>query len=197
MAKGTVFVASPSATASTPEAMGSSVPACPAFCASKARLTVATAWVDVVPTGLSTTTQPCTASPLRLRAIAVLAVLAVSDGFQVALYAFGFEERLDLFRFGERIVFGKSQFRREAQPNGVTEHAAQVPTVAVERLDHAIRILPAERFAKNDGVAHVRRRLDLCDRDGNAFEIGIAHFTARQDFGQRVTQNLANAQLTL
>src|SRR6185312_11999529 len=70
MAKGTVLVASPSATASTPVAIGSSVPAWPAFCASKTRLTAPTTCVEVTPDGLSTITQPCTAEPFFLRGIA-------------------------------------------------------------------------------------------------------------------------------
>jgi hypothetical protein len=65
--KGTVFVASPSATASSPVAAGSSVPAWPAFCASSARRTVLTTSVEVRPAGLSITIQPETGCPLRLR----------------------------------------------------------------------------------------------------------------------------------
>src|SRR5919107_740537 len=60
MTKGTVLVASPSAIGRIPEASGSSVPAWPAFLAVSARLTVATAWVEVMPTPLSSTTQPWT-----------------------------------------------------------------------------------------------------------------------------------------
>src|SRR6056297_4253968 len=66
---GTVFVASPSATARTPVASGSSVPACPAFCACSAQRTLLTTAVDVSPAGLSTTSQPERSRPLRLRAM--------------------------------------------------------------------------------------------------------------------------------
>src|SRR5215475_2212525 len=52
---------------STPVASGSSVPACPAFLAANARLTTDTAWVEVMPIGLSSTTQPSTLRFSRLR----------------------------------------------------------------------------------------------------------------------------------
>src|SRR3954464_1135317 len=104
MANGTVFVASPKATASTPVARGSSVPACPAFCASNTRRTIATTCVEVMPSGLSTTTQPCTAAPLRLRLIVLVRVL-----LQVLLHARGFQKGLDLFGFRERGVFQKAK----------------------------------------------------------------------------------------
>src|SRR5581483_1364760 len=57
---GTVLVASPSAIGSDPDASGSSVPAWPARFAANNRLITATACVEVMPTGLSSTTQPWT-----------------------------------------------------------------------------------------------------------------------------------------
>src|SRR5471032_1847146 len=60
MTKGTVLVASPSAIGRQPEASGSSVPAWPARLAENRRFTTLTAWVEVMPTGLSSTSQPCT-----------------------------------------------------------------------------------------------------------------------------------------
>ena len=57
---GTVLVASPSAIGRQPEASGSSVPAWPARLAENKRLITATACVEVMPIGLSSTTQPCT-----------------------------------------------------------------------------------------------------------------------------------------
>src|SRR3954465_247306 len=60
MTNGTVLVASPSAMGRMPDASGSSVPAWPAFLALSARLTTATAWVEVMPTPLSSTIQPLT-----------------------------------------------------------------------------------------------------------------------------------------
>jgi hypothetical protein len=66
MTKGTVLVASPMATGSAPEASGSSVPAWPARLALNSRLMMLTAWVEVMPIGLSSTTQPWTSRLSRL-----------------------------------------------------------------------------------------------------------------------------------
>src|SRR5262252_3516761 len=52
-----------------PVASGSSVPACPAFCAEKMRRTAPTACVEVMPAGLSSTSQPCTGLPFLRRAM--------------------------------------------------------------------------------------------------------------------------------
>src|SRR5580704_13625041 len=66
MTNGTVLVASPSAIGRQPEASGSSVPACPARLAANSRLTTLTACVDVMPTGLTSTSQPFTSRFGRL-----------------------------------------------------------------------------------------------------------------------------------
>src|SRR4249920_3816508 len=54
---------------SSPVARGSRVPPWPAFAAWNTRRTAPTAWVEVMPTGLSRMTQPSTFSPRRLPAI--------------------------------------------------------------------------------------------------------------------------------
>src|ERR1700712_1383738 len=66
MTKGTVLVASPSAIGRPPEASGSSVPAWPARLAWNSRFTTATAWVEFMPPGLSSTPQPWTSRLSRL-----------------------------------------------------------------------------------------------------------------------------------
>src|SRR5690349_13134832 len=65
MTNGTVLVASPSAIGRQPEASGSSVPAWPARLHWNSRLIAPTAWVEVMPTGLSSTIQPCTSRLMR------------------------------------------------------------------------------------------------------------------------------------
>src|SRR4051812_25833213 len=60
MTNGTVLVASPSAIGRQPDASGSSVPAWPARLHLNSRLMAPTAWVEVMPTGLSSSTQPWT-----------------------------------------------------------------------------------------------------------------------------------------
>src|SRR5450759_4630202 len=69
MTKGTVLVASPSAIGRQPEASGSRVPAWPARLAVNRRFTTLTAWVEVMPTGLSSTTQPWTSRLSRLNCL--------------------------------------------------------------------------------------------------------------------------------
>src|SRR5579883_1252068 len=69
MAQATVLVASPSAIGSTPVASGSSVPPCPAFAASRQRRTCPTARLELIPKGLSRTSQPWIGRPCRLAVI--------------------------------------------------------------------------------------------------------------------------------
>src|ERR1700689_4579037 len=87
--------------ASTPVASGSSVPAWPAFWASKIRLTAPTAWVEVTPSGLSSTTQPWTGLPFFLRGIVVL--------HQVAAHLLGLQQVFDLLGLGEGVVLHEAQ----------------------------------------------------------------------------------------
>jgi hypothetical protein len=47
------------------------------------------------------------------------------------------------------------------------------------------------------GMPHVGGGLHLCDRDGHARKIGIANLVAAQQFGKRVAQHFAHAQLAL
>src|ERR1051326_6379033 len=190
MAKATVLVASPSATASTPVAMGSSVPAWPAFWALNTRLTVETAWVEVTPCGLSRITQPWTASPFFLRLIAVVLQ-------KVLLYPGRFEQVFDLLGLGEGGVFDEAQLRREAQRDGLAHQPADETLVPIERGDDALGVLAAQGLHEHGGVPHVGRRLDLRHGDRDAVEIGIADVAAPHDVRQRMAQHLAHPQLTL
>src|SRR5689334_25298150 len=118
MANGTVLVASPSATARTPVAIGSRVPAWPAFWASKMRRTAPTTCVEVTPCGLSMITQPCTGWPfLRFPIVVGLR--------EIALDARGLEDGLDLLGFGEGFVLDETQIGREFHRDRVTEFTAQ------------------------------------------------------------------------
>src|SRR5690242_9218604 len=104
--------------ASTPVAIGSSVPAWPAFCASKMRRTWPTTCVEVRPLGLSTMTQPWTGEPFFLRLIVVFGGLR-----QIAAHALGFEQILDLLRFSEGFVFNEAQVGREFELDPVAHLA--------------------------------------------------------------------------
>src|SRR5829696_1415125 len=98
-----------------PEASGSSVPAWPAFLAFSARFTAATAWVEVMPTALSSTIQPFTSRFfgrscgarrfLRSSLMAALLVFAVVGRLLgIAPDAFGAQERVDPRRLVEALV---------------------------------------------------------------------------------------------
>mgnify|MGYP004281156419 CR=1 FL=1 len=70
-------------------ASGSSVPACPAFLAFKAQRTLFTMAVEVMPAGLSTTSQPEISRPLRARAM-----LGVLYLFRCCLLTMGLSSEL-------------------------------------------------------------------------------------------------------
>src|SRR5947209_6304219 len=104
MTNGTVLVASPSAIGRQPEASGSSVPACPARLAQNSRFTTETAKVEVMPTGLSTMTQPCTSCfgglrEARFSPIASMLVIGLSG--EIALDRGRPQQPLDPLRFAE------------------------------------------------------------------------------------------------
>src|SRR5499427_10492355 len=114
MTKATVLVASPSAIGSSPEASGSSVPACPARFAWNRRFTTLTAWVELMPTGLSRTTQPCTSRFTRLGSAArtasqrrALSTVIVRLVVEIALDRRRSQQLLDSFGFIEALVESK------------------------------------------------------------------------------------------
>src|SRR5215831_3027426 len=123
MTNGTVFVASPSAIGRQPEASGSSVPACPARLALNRRLITDTACVEVMPTGLSSTTQPCTSCFSRLRCPFVSPACGGGPGrgpvsfifatLQITLHPRRMQQLLDAFGFLEPLVDAEADVRRE------------------------------------------------------------------------------------
>src|SRR6516165_8330044 len=109
MTKETVLVASPSAIGRTPDANGSSVPACPARLALKSRLTTPTACVEVIPTGLSRMSQPWTSRRSRLRWGSLLSgftasTLSVGPAVQVAAHRWRAQELLYPLRLIEAFI---------------------------------------------------------------------------------------------
>src|SRR5215831_935959 len=122
-----------------PVAIGSRVPAWPAFWASKIRRTAPTTWVDVMPWGLSITTQPWIGWPFFLRPIAVVIIRCR----KIALHPRGFQDRLDLLCLGEGLVLDEAQVGRELERDPATELATQEALVAVERSDDLLGVLTA------------------------------------------------------
>src|SRR5579871_2678106 len=213
MTNGTVLVASPRAIGRQPEASGSSVPAWPARLARNRRLITDTAWVDVMPTGLSSTTQPCTSNFSRLRcfppspacgggpgrgpvSFIVVGPLFVA-GLEAALHARGVQQLLDARGLLEPLVDAEADVGRELHVDAMGDLAAQVALVALERLDHRLLVAPAERHHVDGGELEVRRHAHLGHRDDMALDDGIMHLAARQDVGDGVTDHLAGAQCAL
>src|SRR5580704_16307277 len=126
-----------------PVAIGSNVPAWPAFCASNARRTRATACVEPSPCGLSRTTQPEIGWPFRLRPIAGLEVLGHSRVVEEALHPLGLPEAL---------VVDELQLRRKAQVDLASQPPAQEPRAAVQRGGHLARTGTSQRLDEADGV---------------------------------------------
>src|SRR5581483_7947539 len=152
MAKATVLVASPNATGSTPVASGSSVPAWPAFCARSSRRTAATACAELIARGLSRTSQPCTGSPRRLRAIVVLGG-RLARGREIALHLGPMQQLGDPARMVEGGVELEGEARREAELDFARDEAAQIGGAAAKPGQHLGRLLAGERHHESDGVA--------------------------------------------
>src|SRR6185312_1295541 len=156
MVQATVLVASPSAIGSTPVASGSSVPPWPAFSASSARRTAATARLEVMPNGLSRTSQPCSGTPRRLRAIAVRLIRRVCRGRrQIALDLGPVQQLVDAAGMIEGGVESEGQTGREAQRHLARELTAQIAGAARQPVDDLGGTAPAQRHDIGDGVLEV------------------------------------------
>src|SRR5690349_16047003 len=143
MTNGTVLVASPSAIGRQPEASGSSVPAWPARLALNRRLITDTAWVDVMPTGLSSTTQPWTSNFSRLRCCFASPACAggwargpvsfiVIGPLEIPLHPLGVQQLLDALGLAEPLVDAEADVGGEFQVDAMSDLAAQVALVALE-----------------------------------------------------------------
>src|SRR5215471_700630 len=183
---GTVLVASPSAIGRQPEASGSRVPAWPARLARNSRLITDTAWVEVMPTGLSSTTQPCTSNFSRLRCCFPSAAGGGGPGsgpvsfifatsLQVALHPLGVQQLLDALGLVEPLVDAEADVGREFQVDAMGDLAAQVALVALERLDHRLLVAAAERHHVDGGELEVRRHAHLGHRDQVGLDDRIMH----------------------
>src|SRR5690242_21075366 len=106
-----------------PLASGSSVPACPAFCASKIRFTMLTAWVEVRSTGLSRISQPSTFCPfLRL----IVPFLVVRILLEVAGDRGVVQQTLDAARFLEGLVGAEADGGGELHLHRPAQFAAEI-----------------------------------------------------------------------
>src|SRR6185312_576720 len=201
MTKGTVLVASPSATGSMPEASGSSVPACPARLAVNRRLMTPTACVEVMPTGLSRITQPCTSCFSRFFCFGAVAAVTLTSlilaAFEIALDRRRAQQAVDAVSFGETVVDAKPDVRREFQIDALRDFGAHEFLVPVEGGDDVVGVAAGERHNVDGGEPQVRGHAHLRHGDEMALDHRIVHVAARQHLGDRVANELADAQLAL
>src|SRR5215813_2442667 len=212
MTNGTVLVASPSAIGRQPEASGSSVPAWPARLALNRRLITDTAWVEVMPTGLSSTTQPCTSCFSRFcwrgfggwmggcsfmiairetggeierssrTALLVIRLVAL----EVALHPRRMQQLLDARGLVEPLVDAEADVGRELHVHPMGDLAAQEPLVALERIEHRLLVLAAERHHVDGGELEVGAHAHLGHGDHVLLDHRVVHLAARQDVGDGV-----------
>src|ERR1051325_11720579 len=208
MTNGTVLVASPSAIGRQPEASGSSVPAWPARLALNRRLITDTACVEVMPTGLSRTTQPSTSGFSRLRCLTPACPCGAEPGrgpvsfiivaaLKVAVHLRSVQQLLDALGLAEPLVDAEADVGREFQVHAMCDLAAQEALVALERVDHRLIVAAAERHDVDGGELEVRRHAHLRHRDHVTLDDRIMHLAARQNVGDGVTDHLAGAQCAL
>src|SRR6478752_5288264 len=207
MTKGTVLVASPSAIGSAPEASGSSVPAWPARLAANSRLMTLTSWVEVMPTGLSSATQPCTSRLSRLncclRALGGAASamrassLIAAPVAEIARHRRRAQQLVDALGFGETLVDAEAQIGRKFQIDALRDLGAQKFLVALEGGDHLLGVAPAHRHDVDGGEPQVRAHAHFRHGDEMALDDRIVHVAAREHLGHRVAHQFADAQLAL
>src|SRR6516164_8562925 len=204
MTKETVLVASPSAIGRTPDANGSRVPACPARLALKKRLTTPTACVEVIPTGLSRTSQPCTSRRSRRRCGSLLdrsaftgSTLIVCPAAQIPAHGRCSQQLLDPLGLIEAFIDGKADIGCEFEVDATSNLSAQEAPVAIERGEHTIRVPAAERHHIDGCEPQIRRHAHLGNRNDVPFNDGIMHLAACEQVGKGMPHKLAHAQLAL
>src|SRR5260221_7648790 len=154
-----------------PVASGSSVPPWPAFWASNRRRMAPTAWVEVMPSGLSRISQPLTFSPrLRLAIIGLVIGRVGRDRCGLAIFRFRrqiarhqriMQQGFDPVGLLEAFVEAEAQHRRHPEIDLARQLAAEEGSGAVERLDHdgGIDFLlesDTERDDIGDGIPEIR-----------------------------------------
>src|SRR5665213_1446519 len=140
--KATVLVASPSATGRIPVASGSSVPACPVFTPVAWRMRT-TASFEVMPPGLSMTSQPCSPGS---------AFILVP---QVALDRLAMEDRGDAPGAVESAVEGKGEVRHKPEPNQPGDAALEERRAAAQAGHDVGRVGAAQRHDEGERVAQI------------------------------------------
>src|SRR5690606_14979411 len=144
-----------------PEASGSSVPAWPAFCALKSHLILATASVEPKSKGLSRISQPETGRPLGLRGLDIcilkLLVFGAVVGSEIPCNFRRTQELVDLLIIVEARIVAEPHVGHVLHlPKLRAKTAPDEFRIPVQRLDHRVMVLDAERRHVGRGVLEVR-----------------------------------------
>src|SRR6185437_12592863 len=199
MAQATVLVASPSAIGRTPLASGSRVPAWPALAELSRRRTAITAAFEVIPTGLSRTSQPSIGSPRRLFAIGLAdaVVRVVARRRQIALDLGTVQQLVDAARVIERGVEREGETRRVAQRHFAGELAAQIAGAARQPFDDLAGAAAAQRHDEGGGVLEVGAHAHFGNGHRRLLQRRVTQAAPLQNAGKGMAQLLADAQLAL
>src|SRR5207253_4990274 len=107
------------------------------------------------------------------------------------------QKLLDPFRFVESLVDAESNLRCELEVNAPRDLAAQEFLVALECAEHFALVASAERHHVDGREPQVGGEPHLRNRDQMALEHRVMHVAAREQFGQRMPDELADAKLAL
>src|SRR3546814_9916477 len=147
-----------------------------------------------MPSGLSSTIQPCTGSPRRLRRPSV--VLLVLRGAEVARDFRLLQDFIDARRRVEGRIALELQARNEPQTKHPAELALEEGRRPLQCGEHPAFVAAAERNDEGRRVAQVGADPHLRHRERAAVQVGIAQIAATEQLGQGMPQFLADAQLT-
>src|ERR1700730_13222643 len=193
MAQATVLVASPKAMGTPPVASGSRVPPCPALAASSRCRTALTAWLELMPKGLSRTSQPWIGRPRRLRTI----VARLVGKGQIALDLGSMQQLVDAVGMIERRVEREGEAGRKAPRHVARDLALAILGRARQPGEHLVAMPAAQRHDIGRGVLQVRTEADLGHGHGHVLQCRVAQLDALQGARERVAQLLAHPQLPL
>ena len=126
-----------------------------------------------------------------------MAQACCSGLLEVLGYLGGAEYLVDSPRFVERLVGQEADFRRELEIDRVGDLAPDELPIAVQSLKHGFQVLAAQRHDVDRGKPQVGRHAYLGDGHDVGGEHLVVDLAARQHLGQRVANELADAQLAL
>src|SRR5690606_18322537 len=120
-----------------------------------------TACVDVMPTGLSSTTQPLIGLPFLRRPTLIFPLYVTSHSLAV-------EQAIDACRLVEALVFAEADLRRELEVHGPGDLAADILGIARERCNDRRDVVAAERHDVHRRELQVRRHAHFGNGDDGA-----------------------------